>query len=257
MLEAGPKKKNKTPHQKTHKKKPQHPHPKKLIKDMSEQELVETLAYAKTTQDNEFIFKVFHALLSQSPNQNNLKNYKIDLADYCFKIKDYEKAVYTYEDFVTLYPGSQEAEYAQYKAIISSFLLCLEPCCDQSITQKTIFMIEEFQKKAKNELFIQETKEIFTKCRQKLFEHEVHVFEHYLKQKQFKSSEHRYKYIEENFQDIKHIEQYLTYMKKMTDIVKDPKRCPFIITFNLKDALNEKTEANSERKRKTALYFLT
>lgn len=234
----------------------QHPYPKKLIKDMNEQELVETLRYAKYTNDSHFIFKVFHALLAQSPNQNNLKNYKIDLADYCFSIKDYEKAVFTYEEFTSLYPGSQEAEYAQYKAIICSFFLCLEPSRDQSITDKTIFMIEEFLKKAQNEEFIKEVKQIFTQCRQKLFEHEVHIFEHYLKQKKFSSTQKRYEYIEEKFQDIKHIEQYLKYMKNMETMVKDPKRCPFIIKFNLKDALNNKIQVTPEKKAKTALYFL-
>lgn len=244
-------------HAKQHKQRPEHPYPNKLIKDMNEQELKATLDYAKTTQDKDFIFKVFYALLSQSSNQNNLKIYKLDLANYCFTIKDYEKGASLYEEYAIAYPSSQESEYAQYKALLCSFLLCLDPAKDQSITHKTIFMAEEFLKKAQKDEYIEESKKIYTICRKTLFEHEIHVFEQYLKQKKTNSAQHRYKYIEEHFKDIKHIEQYLPYLQKMIGIVKNPKTCPFIIKVDLKDALLEKIEMTSEQKQKTALFFLS
>ena len=236
-------------------KKLSHPYPKKLLKDMNESELQEMLPYVKSVGEVEHVYKVFHFLLSHSSDQNNLKNYKIDLADYCYGIKEYEKAAFSYEDFFLLYPGSKEAEYSQYKSILCWFYLCLAPCRDQSFTDKTITLIDDFLKKAVNPKFIDEVVVIRKQCRQKLFEHEIHVFENYLKQKKHASAQKRYEYMEANFKDIQHLDLYLVYCKKIQTIVADPKQCPFLIKFNLKDALPA-TTTTPEKKAKSALFFL-
>lgn len=246
-----------TGNQKNSKKRLNNPHSNKLLKDMTEQELIDMLLYAKSLNDREFVFKVFHYLLSHSSNQNNLKSYKLDLADYCFTIKDFEKAAISYEDFSVHYPGCAEIEYAQYKCIISWFAICLEPSRDQSLTNKVIFLIDEYLRKATNKKFIEEVTTIRKKCRQKLFDHEVHVFEHYLKQKKIKSAQARQLHMQEQFKDIEHIEHYVQYCNQMIEIVKDPKRCPFFITFNLKDALPANVVTTPEKKAKTALFFLS
>lgn len=236
---------------------PRNPHPDKLLKDMNEQELQDSLPYAKALGDKELVFKVFHYLLSHSSDQNNLKTYKLDLADYCFSLKDYEKAGFSYEDFAMHYPGCKEIEYAKYKAIISWFSLCLEPGRDQLLTNKTIFLIDDYLKGATNEKFIEEVKAIRAQCRQRLFEHEMHIVEHYMKQKKVSSVNTRLTYIEEHFKDIAHLEHYVSYCKHMVDIVKDPKKCPFLIKFNLADALPQSITHTPAKKAKTALFFLS
>lgn len=234
------------------------PFPSILLKDMTEEQLQQMLPFTKSQGEKEAVFKVFHFLVSNSSDQNNIKNYKIDLADYCFSIKDYDKAAYCYEEFSVLYPGSKEAEYAQYKAILCRFYASLDPSRDQSDTQKTITLIDDFSKKATNEKFLEEAESIKKQCRQKLFEHEMHVFGHYIKRKKHSSAQSRYQYIEENFKDISHLDLYLNYCKNAQEIVKDPKRCPFFIKFDIKEAL-AKTEgsATPEKKAKTALFFLS
>lgn len=234
------------------------PYPYVLLKDMTEEQLLEMLPFTKSQGEKEAVFKVFHFLISHSSDQNNIKNYKIDLADYCYHIKDYDKAAFCYEEFSVLYPGCKESEYAQYKAISCWFLMSLDASRDQSDTQKTIILIDEYLKKATNEKFTQEAQSIRKQCRQKLFEHEMHVFEHYLKSKKHSSAQSRYEYIEQNFQDIPNLDRYLSYCKDMQDMVKDPKKCPFLIKFNLDDAL-PKSEAvvTPDKKAKTALFFLS
>ncbi|MBI2353282.1 outer membrane protein assembly factor BamD [Candidatus Dependentiae bacterium] len=232
------------------------PYPNKSLKEMTEVELLKMLAYAKPLNDREFVFKIFHYLLSLSSDQNNLKTYKLDLADYCFSIKEFEKAALTYEEFTILYPGANEIEYAQYKCIVSWFTLCLEPTKDQTLTDKIIFLIDEYLKKASNQKLIEEIKDIRKQCRKKLFHHEVHVFEHYLKRKKIKSAQARKGYIEQHFDDIDHIKNYVDYCSNMLEMVKDPKTCPFLIQFDLRDALS-KTIQTPDKKAKTALFFLS
>lgn len=234
------------------------PYPGVLVKDMTEEQLQKMLPFAKSLGEKEAVFKIFHFLVSHSSDQNNIKNYKIDLADFCFKIKDYEKAAYCYEEFSVLYPGSKESEYAQYKAILCWFSLCLDPSRDQMYTQKTIILLDEYLRKATNEKFIEEVETIRKQCRQKLFENEMHIFESYLKRKKHSSAQSRYVYMEENFKDIAHLDLYLNYCKKAQEIVKDPKQCPFLIKFNIKEALTKNEPvATSEKKAKTALFFLS
>lgn len=235
-----------------------HPYPHILIKDMTEDQLRTMIPYVKSLGDKESVFKLFHFLFSKSPSQNNIKDYKIDLADYCFSIKDYEKAAFSYEEFFILYPGSAEAEYSRYKAILCWFYQSLRPDRDQSNTDKTITLIDDYLRTGANKKFIDEVKSIRIECRQKLFEHEMHIFEHYLKRKRHTSAQCRYEYIEKNFKDIKDIDLYLIYAKKIQEVVKDPKTCPFLIKFNLNEALQgKKTMMTPEKKAKASLYFLS
>lgn len=238
---------------------PSNPYPSKLVKEMNEEELKSMLVYAKSSENKELVFKVFHFLMTVSTSQDNLKEYKLDLANYCYQLKDFEKASFVYEEFCSLYPGSNEIEYAQYKSILCWFFLSLDPDKDQTFTHKTILLIDTFLQTAKSKKFIDESNSIKRTCRKKLLEHEVHVFEHYCKQKKFTSAQKRLDYIKEAFNEIEHIKEYITYLEKMLDMSKNPKR-PFSFSITLQDALhsNEQTKKakSAEKKQKSALYFL-
>lgn len=240
--------------------KPSYPVKDKLVKDMNEQELSQVLEYGKTIDDSELVFKCYFYLISLSGQQGTIKTYKLGLADYCFQRQDYEKASIGYEEFFLLYPGSQEAEYAQYKSILCSFFLCLSSDRDQTQTLKTISLVQFFLARAKNEKFIEESKEIHTTCRKKLFEHEAHVFAHYISRQKFTSAKKRIEYIEKNFTDISDLDLYISYCKEMMETCKNPKTCPFFLKFDLKDALVKKevaAETKTPEEQKTALKNTT
>lgn len=222
--------------------KPVYPFPKILVKDQDENQLEQTLVYAKAVDDKELIFKAFFYLISQSKSQEKIKHYKIDYADYTFGIEDYEKALMGYEEFGMLYPGSAEAEYAQYKAILCNFFLSLSFDHDQTLTQRTVSSCLLFLQKVKDEKFLKETENIYKSCRQRLFDHEVYVLETYLKLKKFSSARKRIEYIEKEFKDIANLEKYVAYLNRAFEIVKNPSTRPFIIQLDLKNALVEKKE---------------
>jgi outer membrane assembly lipoprotein YfiO len=238
--------------------KPVNPCPGKLVKNMDEAELEATLTYAKEIKDSELALKTFFYLISQSKSQEIIKKYKIDYADYVFELEDYEKSLLAYEEFSMLYPGSQEAEYAAYKAILSTFLLSLDFDKDQTLTNRTVSMCLVFLQTAKNEKFITEAKTMHNTCRKRLFDHEVYVLETYLKLVKMSSAAKRIEYIEKEFSDIAHLHEYVIYFKEMAEIVKNRKTRPFIIKLNLKEALGQKTERVEKSKaRKTASFFLS
>lgn len=228
-------------------KKNSYPVPGKSIKNMNEEELLLVLEYGKNRKDRELVFKVFYHLLSVCQDHTKLKTYKLDLADYTYGLQEYEKASLRYEEFCLLYPGCNEAEYAEYKLILCTFYTSLEPYRDQTDTNRTISFINHFLHKAKDAKYIDEAKSIYTICRKRLFEHEVIVLENYLKQQKFVGSLKRLEYIEKNFQDIEHIEKYLEYLTRVYETVKDPVTRPFYFKIKLEDALvDEKQKAKKK-----------
>jgi len=217
-----------------------YPCPGKLIKNMNSDELELVIAYAEERNDHELLFQAYAQLINHSQDHEKLKTYKLNLSDFCFKIEDYAKAAQKYEEFCILYPGSQESEYAQYKLILCTFYLSLSADRDQSDTMKTINLILLFLKRAKEEKFINETETIYTTCRHRLFEHEVLVFDTYLKQKRFTGAQKRLEYIQTNFQDIANLDKYVIYLQDIYNTVKDPKTRPFIFKIKIEDALSKK-----------------
>lgn len=222
--------------------KAQYPSSGKLIKNMDEQELEQVVAYAKDHNDQENFFQAYNQLISHCQDHAKIKVYKLDVADYCFQLEDYIKAGIRYEEFCLLYPGSQESEYAQYKLILCMFYTSLEADKDQDSTTKTVNLSMIFLKHAKNEKFISEIQTIYNTCRHRLFEHEVCVFDTYLKVQKFTGAQKRLEYIKTSFSDVEHIDEYVVYLEKVYDTVKNPATRPFIFKINLNDALKKSQE---------------
>ena len=142
-----------------------YPYPNILLKDMTVDELAKTVEYATTIKDSDLAFKAYSLLFSKCKSQEDLKTHKINCADFCFSIQDYEKAILVYEEFLILFPGSDQAEYANYKVIVCMFLLSLDFDRDQTNTQRTISLCLLFKQRVKNENFAKETENIYKNCR--------------------------------------------------------------------------------------------
>jgi outer membrane assembly lipoprotein YfiO len=237
------------------------PVPGVSIKDMNEEQLLLVLEYGKTRKDRDLVFKVYYHLLSVCQDHSKLKTYKLDLADYCYGLEEYEKASMKYEEFCLLYPGCNEAEYAEYKLILCTFYTSLAPHRDQTDTNRTINFIAHFLNKAKNEAFITEVQSIFKICRKRLFQHEVVVFEMNLKQKKFTGAQKRLEYLEQNFKDIEHLEKYMEYLQKVYNVCQNSKTRPFYFKIKLEDALIDEKEAAKRKVKeidvaKTVSFFV-
>lgn len=225
-----------------------HPVPGKVLKKMDAQELDKVITYGKETGDVDLVFKAFYHIINILQDHNQIKHYKLDLADYCFSLEDWVKAASRYEEFCLLYPGSDKSEYAQYKLILCTFYVSLSPDRDQSDTIKTLNLITHFLKRAKDQKFISEAESIHTTCRKRLFEHETVVFETLLQQQKFIGAQKRIEYIESNFQDVADLASYVAYLKELLETVKNPETRPFVVRVRLKDALQPRPTKKSVKK---------
>lgn len=68
----------------------------------------------------------------------------LEYADTLYICQRYEKASRSYNELANLYPGSDKVEYALYRAVICSSMLILDEERDQTKTQETIELANQF-----------------------------------------------------------------------------------------------------------------
>jgi len=197
--------------------KPRCPYGNVSLKKLNQSQLEEVYAYTLSNKmDAPFMIDLLDQLIKLSDNHTDVKKYKLQLADAHYDVHHLEKAAACYEDFSTLYPASKEYEYSLYKAITCIFELALDADRDQTNTKKTILLIKEFLKRAENNDLIQEAHTILQTCYDRLFDHELYVFNFYLKKKNFTAAQLRLDYV------IKSCEKTVTnFNKKVAAMEKD------------------------------------
>lgn len=117
----------------------------------------------------------------------------LELAELFMKIADYRKAERMYFDFVKLYPSSQFAEQAYVKAIECSWMQTLQPDRDQTKTESTLALIEEFL--TRDSIYsadsIAQVMAINEKCRHRLAESNLLIARQYITRGQYTAAHKR------------------------------------------------------------------
>jgi outer membrane assembly lipoprotein YfiO len=203
---------------------PRCPYSTTPLKKLTAPQLEEVHEYTKTHKmDAAFIIELLERLIALSDNHAGVKRYKLQLADTHYDVHHLEKAASCYEDFAVMYPGSSEHEYVLYKAMVCMFELSLDCDRDQTNTKKTIVLIKEFLKHAQKPLLITEAKEVLQKCYDRLFDHEVYVFNFYLKKKSFVPAQMRLDYIIKNFPTmIANLNEKVAVLAENLELAKNP-----------------------------------
>lgn len=171
---------------------PRCPHGSTPVKKMTLSMLNDIYDYSQKHKIDTHLFaNILERLIALSDNHAGVKIYKLQYADAHFAMNHIAIAALYYEDFATLYPGSQEAEYALYKAVLCMFELCLSEDRDQSNTKKTIELAKEFLTRSPKEEYKKEIEATLLSCYNRLFDHEIYIFNFYLKRKKFTSARMR------------------------------------------------------------------
>ena len=156
----------------------------------------EELEQAKNKQiiaDNkEVAVKYLEQMLKLCDDINKLAQHLAELADLLFDCSKFEKAGKIYTEFTNLYPGNQQIEYASYRAILCSFYQILDAERDQTKTEETIQLTDNFLERA--DIFRQYKDEVYgiqTTCYQKLVASEINICTFYIKKSSYKSAQKR------------------------------------------------------------------
>lgn len=176
---------------------------KKPLKLMTEKELrnIADLALKLGWQDE--AVKFLTRLMALLKSTIAIKNIKLEIADINFDRGALKLAAAGYEEFLKLYPGDKKAEYAQYKGLLSHFYTMLSADRDQTPTFNTIKLADAFLEKSDTyKQYNNDVKSIKERCYYALYDHEVTVFEYYMKKGSPKAAETRLVSLKNSYQGL-------------------------------------------------------
>ena len=138
-------------------------------------------------------------LISQHPDNQNISEYKLMLADLYFDNGNLPSAYELYKHYTEFYPSDPKAEYASYRSILSKFYQTLKPDCDQTDTDDAIKLCKNFITNPKFHEYKSDVKDIQNTCERKLIDKEVYVYNFYLKKGNYKAAQNRLNYLRNNY----------------------------------------------------------
>ncbi len=154
---------------------------KKILRDMSLQELETTKNTLVAENNKEIAVKYVERMLKLSKNVNQIAKLMIELADLFFDIGKLEKAELVYAQFTLLYPGNENIEYASYRAILCAFYSSLDAERDQSKTHDAINRADTFlEREDIFTIYSNEVKKIRTQCYHKIIDSEMSICSFYI-----------------------------------------------------------------------------
>lgn len=154
---------------------------KKPPKDMSFKEAAIAKAYFENEKDTDMVIKCGQRLLAVGGNQEIMRQTYLQIAELSLEQDDYEKAEKYAHDYQTLYPGTEETKKAAFINIKSTFLASPSADRDQTKTEKTIELAEEFFNTYKNDTeYFDAIHSILHDCYKKLLDREISVTKMYL-----------------------------------------------------------------------------
>lgn len=171
----------------------------KTKEKMSFEELSDkAIALAKKKKRESSIAHLEQIIL-RFPDHANVGKYKLMLAEMYFKDEKYAAAHEMYNHFSQFYPADKRAEYAKYKAILAMFYQTLRTDCDQSETEDTLNLCNEYiENKAFNE-HRNDVVDIQKSCENRLIEKEIYVYNFYLRRSELEAAQNRLNSIKEKY----------------------------------------------------------
>jgi len=212
-------------------KKAQHDNERKVlrgnIKEMPLAELRERLKIDLERSYQEDALQVIKQILLISTDQEELRELRLELADIYFDLGKMKEAGRLYREYVKLYPGSAEKDYAEYKKILCNFYAQIKPPRDQTRTSKTVDMtISYLNQSPEGQAFREDVQKIQKVCHQDIFEHEKGIFLFYCKQNSLTAAQTRLANIKKHFASTHlfdpeciELEAYLAQLQGNTELV--------------------------------------
>jgi outer membrane protein assembly factor BamD (BamD/ComL family) len=215
----------------------------KSIREQDACELKHNLEIYLKYNNYDLAIKYIEMLIAKVTDFVVIRDYRLQLADLCFKTEKYQKAGSVYTEYYESYPGDANAEYALSQAILSKYKQVR--ACDQDnvVTQEVIDLSKQYLQNKSYQKYQKQILELFDACSYQLFESEVKVFEHYFKQGNLKSAQRRLDYmIEKILPKLPNTKEKIDGLKDLMEQAKQGKN-PFKIlkSFNREWDKNHKT----------------
>ncbi|MEJ0013403.1 MAG: outer membrane protein assembly factor BamD [Bauldia sp.] len=121
----------------------------------------------------------------------------------------YDDTVASANRFLTLYPGSPDAPYAQYLIGSSYFHQIPDITRDQQATQRALASLQEIVDRYPDSEYSADAKQKIIVARDQLAGKEMQIGRYYLERREYIAAVNRFKNVVTNYQDTRHVEEAL------------------------------------------------
>jgi outer membrane protein assembly factor BamD len=127
---------------------------------------------------------------------------ELKLGDAHYQAKDYDEAIYAYEEFENLHPRNEAVPYVIYQIGRCHFDRLDTIDRDQTMAEEAVRVFDRLIQSHPESPYAKKAKQHIRICNRSLAEHDFYVGHFYFKSKHYKAAQHRFKAVVENYPDL-------------------------------------------------------
>ncbi len=126
-----------------------------------------------------------------------------------YKRGDFDTAIVSGQRYLSLYPGSPDAAYANYLMGLSYFRRIPDVTRDQDVTRKALAAFQEIVNNYPDSEYVTDSKDKIIACNDQLAGKEMQIGRYYLEQRDYLAAINRFKVVVSQYQTTRHVEEAL------------------------------------------------
>ncbi len=151
----------------------------------------------------------FEAIDRQHPYSEFARRALVMRSFTAYRAGDYDEAVSSARRYVTLYPGSEEAAYAQYLMGLSYFRQMPDVTRDQAQTARAAAALQEVVDRYPDSPYVEDARAKLRQTRDQLAGKEMQVGRYYLERREYIAAINRFRNVVDTYPQTRHVEESL------------------------------------------------
>jgi len=153
--------------------------------------------------------KSFNEVDRQHPYSEWARKALIMSAYASYKRGKFDDTIQTANRYLTLYPGTEDASYAQYLIAQSDFKRIPDVTRDQKTTERAMEGMREIVERYPDSEYADDARKKLIRTRDQLAGKEMQVGRYYLERREYIAAVNRFKIVVTNYRDTRHVEEAL------------------------------------------------
>jgi outer membrane protein assembly factor BamD len=153
--------------------------------------------------------KAFNEVDRQHPYSEWARKALIMSAYASYKKGKFDDTIQTANRYVTLYPGTEDAPYAQYLIAQSHYNRIPDVTRDQAQTEEALAALEAIVDNYPESEYAEDARKKVIQSRDQLAGKEMQVGRYYLERREYIAAAKRFRYVVENYSNTRHVEEAL------------------------------------------------
>lgn len=151
----------------------------------------------------------FDAVDRQHPYSEYARKSMVMGAFANYRQGNYDEAINAAKRYVSLYPSTEDAAYAQYIVGLSYFRQIRDVTQDQKESRRAIEAMEEVVQRWPESEYVDDAREKVRFARDQLAGKEMQIGRYYLERREYIAAVKRFRYVVENYSNTRHVEEAL------------------------------------------------